>query len=451
MFNSKGQLVNKETSIFTQAAVGYVTLSPSQTEACANCVFYRSTGFDGIDWPHCHIVENYPDPIEPTGYCNEWRAKPVPPPDMTEAIVEAVEGIAETIMEAMPMMSVEMERKPLTFQQRIAKLFTRKKPMRAFEVVKSKDGSWVWHAIYSNNFEDLEGEILKESGFDNYIDRLDMGLIPMPVLQAWHTPGSEHGQADIVFRNGHFVHAVGHFFDSPLAAKAITYYRKHAGKLKMSHGFYAPEWAFDGKHYSDFNTIELTTLPPWAAANPYTSFEELSTMSPTPEKQKYLEELFGKEGAATILQSDEDHGKALEEMKIAFKDLAHVTPDEGEDEPADDGGDEGRKSLKVLYGDMATNIKELYDALLLQGKAIVAKDKQIEALTKKFDDETAAWQKELNTVRTIINQPPRRPSQDDSTVRKDSEQDLLKNAIPADDPKTGFWAGMGISVKTEGN
>ena len=55
----------------------------------------------------------------------------------------------------------------------------------------------------------------------------------MPVLMAWHTPGSEHGEADAVWRNEHFVHAIGHFDDTPQAEKAIAYYRKNAGKLKI--------------------------------------------------------------------------------------------------------------------------------------------------------------------------------------------------------------------------
>src|SRR5688500_3523798 len=68
----------KHTTIFTQSQANYTTLSPDMpASACSNCIFYRSTGYDGIDWPHCHIVEDWPLPIEPTGLCDEWRLNPI--------------------------------------------------------------------------------------------------------------------------------------------------------------------------------------------------------------------------------------------------------------------------------------------------------------------------------------------------------------------------------------
>lgn len=421
-----------------QDEVNYVPLSATDGKACANCRWFLAHG-------GCFIVQgDKPEPILATGYCDRWETPPAPAAEPAEAIVEAVEEMAEAIVESTMPMYTEMERKPLTLGERFKRLFTRRKVQAPFEIIKSTDGTLLWHAIYSNNFEDLEGEILTAKGFDNYIDRLDMGLIPMPSLQAWHTPGSEHGQADIVFRVGHFVHAIGHFFDTPLAAKAISYYRKNAGKLKMSHGFYAPEWAFDGKHYLDFNTIEITTLPPYAAANPYTSFEELTAMTLNPDKQKYLEELFGKDGAAALIQTDEEYGKALEQMRIAFKEMAQTQPET----PAAAAADAEPTALKSLYADISTNLKELYEALLVQGKVLVGKDAEIKALQTKYDGEITSLQKELDEVRTVINAPPRRPAHDSSTVRKDGED--LKNVIPADDPTTGFWSGMGVVIKPEG-
>jgi hypothetical protein len=291
----------------------------------------------------------------------------------------------------------------------------------------------------------LEGEILTAKAHDNYIARLDMGLVPMPVLMAWHTPGSEHGEADAVWRNEHFVHAIGHFDDTPQAEKAIAYYRKNAGKLKMSHGFTAPEWAFDGKHYEDYNTIEITTLPPYAAANPYTSFEELMTMQKTmsEDKLRYLEAVVGKDKAAEIVAADERRGKALEEMKVAYKDYANLAPDEGDAE--DDGDDESRKALSAVYGDLATGMNELVGLVALQAKALEAKDAAIKSLETKFDTETAAWQKELDALRTVVNMPPRRASQDTSTVKKDS--DNLTDVLPTADPLTRILTGAGMAVK----
>ena len=111
----------------------------------------------------------------------------------------------------------------------------------------------------------------------------------------------------------------------------------------------------------------------------------------------------------------------------------------------DDGDDESRKALSTIYGDLATGMNELVGIVTLQAKALEAKDAAIKALDTKFEAQTSAWQKELEALRTVVNMPPRRASQDFSTLRKES--DNLQNVIPADDPATSFWTGMGVAMK----
>lgn len=422
----------------TQVEVHYVPLSATRGKACANCRWFMNEG--------CFIVEGYPESILATGYSDRWEATPAPAPDLTdvltEAVTEAVVNIGTAITDAMPTPPVmDMGKsKPKSFSQRLRSLFTPKPADDAFSVFKGTDGQWYWHAIFTNNFEDLEGEILTEKAHDRYITRLDMGLVPMPVLQSWHTPGTEHGEADTLWRSNHFVHAVGHFDDTQDAEKAIAFYRKNAGKIKMSHGFTAPEWAFDGKHYDDYNTIEITTLPPYAAANPYTSFEELKTMQKmTDEKRRYIESMFGKEKLAEIEAADEQRSKALEDMKVAYKDFADATPP-----AAAAPTSEQEKALSVVYSDLVATQNEIVNLLTLNTKALKAKDDSIAALKAQFDTETAAWQKELTDLRTLVNAPPRRASQDESTVVKEGE---LTNALPTDDPLSK-WLGLPLKPKT---
>lgn len=371
-------------------------------------------------------------------------AQPESQVEQSTVVNEPIEIPAETVV-VPPVLSIEMERNPKTFRDRLRDLIPKAKPRDdTFTVFKGTDGQWHWHAVFTNNFEDLEGEILTEKAHDNYIARLDMGLVPMPTLQVWHIPGSEHGEADMLFRNGHFVHAVGHFDDTPEGEKAIAYYRKNASKLKMSHGFTAPEWAFDGKHYEEYNTIEITTLPPYAAANPYTSFEELMNMTKdiTEEKRRQLALVVGDKKADEIIASSTEWGKSLEKVKIAYKDYADLSPTPNE---SSDDDSESRKALSTIYGDLATGMNELMSIVTLQAKALEAKDAAIKALDTKFEAQTAAWQKELDALRTVVNMPPRRASQDFSTLRK--EGDNLQNVIPADDPATSFWTGMGVAMK----
>lgn len=419
----------------TQSEVNYVALSPNRAKACANCRWCLAESND------CYIVEDDPEPILVTGYCDRWEAVPVPPPapDIAEAIGEAVgEAISESM--GMPMEASYTPPKRKTFSDRLRSLFTRKQSDDAFSVFKGTDGEWHFHAIYTNNFEDREDEILTTKGHDKFIARVDMGLIPMPVLQAWHIPGTEHGEADVIWRNDHFVHAIGHFYDTPDAQKAIEFYRKNAGKIKMSHGFVVPQNAFDGKHYDDFNTIEITTLPPYAAANPYTSFEELQTMAKqlTDEKRRYVETLFGKDKVAEIEAADEQRGKALEDMRIAYKDFADTTEPAAET-PAPTS--EQEKALTAVYTDLVASHDELVSLVATLTKASKAKDEVITKLEAKFDVQIAALQKDNEALRTLVNAGPRRASQDMSTaVSKEGE---LKDALPRENELSN-WLGLPI-------
>lgn len=424
--------------MLTQAETNYVPLSATAGKACANCRWFMNDG--------CFIVAyGEPEPIIATGYCDRWETSPAPEaaPDMAEIIVEAVGEAVESVTEALIPMSMEASYTPpkrKTFSDRLRSLFTRKQSDDAFSVFKGTDGEWHFHAIYTNNFEDREDEILTTKGHDKFIARVDMGLIPMPVLQAWHIPGTEHGEADVIWRNDHFVHAIGHFYDTPDAQKAIEFYRKNAGKIKMSHGFVVPQNAFDGKHYDDFNTIEITTLPPYAAANPYTSFEELQTMAKqlTDEKRRYVETLFGKDKVAEIEAADEQRGKALEDMRIAYKDFADTTEPAAET-PAPTS--EQEKALTAVYTDLVASQDELVSLVATLTKASKAKDEVITKLEAKFDAQIAVLQKDNEALRTLVNAGPRRASQDNSTaVSKDSD---LKDALPRENELSN-WLGLPI-------
>lgn len=443
-YNSKGQVVHKESSVFTQAAVGYTMLSTKGNQACANCIFYRSAGFDGIEWPHCHIVENYPDAIEPTGYCNEWREKPEPPPDMVEAISEE---IAEAVSEAVITISeqvVTMEKKP-GIVGKIKSLFTGDKSDTGFEVFKGTDGKYYWHATYTNNYEDLDGEIITEKAHDKYITRLDMGLIPMPELWLWHTPGTKHGQAKAIWRNGHFIHAVGEFDDTPFAAKCIEYYRKN--KVKNSHGFTVPKWAFkDGRHYEDYNTFEITTLPPKAAANPYTSFEELKAMALSEEKRRFIEAVGGKDKLAEIEKQDGEKEKALETLQIEYKEFANGT---GDSETVVKSTEEDlRKVVYQMMEDDNTKFEMVKNAL-----SVVKAERAERAADKAaFEKQIKEQNEKIAGLEKQLNMKPQRPSEAAQTIVDELTAAAHKGKLPQEvDAKTKALVDQfGSAIKVEG-
>lgn len=426
------------TGELTQAETNYIPLSTTKNAACANCRWFLAYG-------DCYIVEDEPEPILATGYCNRHETAPEPQPDPTEVLAEA---IADVVMdnasmitgaiESMPMMSMEASlggRKKNTLKERILNLFKGKQKPDDFDVFKGADGKWYWHATHTNNFEDLEQEILTEKAHDAYIARLDLDLVPMPVLEAWHTPGTEHGKALMLWRNGHFVHAVGVFDETPLAEKAIAFYRKNKGKIKLSHGFTAPEWAFDGKHYDDYNTFEISTLPPFAAANPFTSFEEIKDMAMTEEKRRHLTAMFGEETVKQLEAKDTERGKALEEARVAYKDYAKLEPEK----PAEKSDTE--KALGTLYGELLEGQTEMLNMVKTLATALQSKDTELETLKGARETDKQEWLKQLNEVREQVNMTPARASQSDSTRRTEEEAKTLKDKIPQADALSK-WIGL---------
>ncbi len=413
--------------MLTQAETGYVPLSSTKGKACANCRWFLNGG--------CFIVESYePEPILATGYCNRWEATPVP-------VQPEVEPIPVLVVEP-PEMEYAMERKPKqSIVSRIKEMFTGNKDNPDFEVFKDDSGNWHWHATYTNNYEDLEQEIISEKAHDKFINRLDMGLVPMPELWVWHTFGTAHGKAKLVWRNDHFIHAVGDFDGSTEAKAAIEYYQKN--KVKLSHGFTVPRWAFKDGVYEDYNTFEISTLPPKAAANPYTSFEELKTMAMTDEKRRQLKEVFkwSDEKIEQVAQMDENRAKALGELEVAYKDFADTTPE--------------KLVSKAKEQDVSGVVYELMEAqdtgfgMLKNALSIIKAQKEAnDKIVAEYDKRVKSQDEAIAELRKQLNMKPQRSSQADSTLDTEAGE-AFKDKLPKDaDAKTKQLQAMfGNAIK----
>lgn len=402
--------------MLTQTETNYVPLSTSRGKACANCRWFVVNGWENKP-PTCHLVDYYPEPILATGYCDRWEASAVPEPPAQEPI--------QVVIVEPPEMEMEMARKPKGIVERIKEVFTGSKDAPEFEVFKDDEGAWHWHATYTNNYEDLEGEILSQKAHDKFIGRLDMGLVPMPELWVWHTFGTKHGQAKLIWRNEHFIHAVGDFEDTPEAKAAVEYYRKN--KVKLSHGFTVPRWAYKDGIYEDYNTFEISTLPPKAAANPYTSFEELKTMAMTDEKRRQLKEVFkwSDEKIAAVEQMDENRSKALGELEVAYKDFADTSAVKPESKATD-------KDANLLVYELM-EAQDTGFGMLKNALAVIKAQKEENAqIVSGLKAEIESFTKELGDVRKQLNMKPQRASEADSTIDEQLGAEN-KSKLPQDD------------------
>lgn len=426
----------------TQAETSYVTVSTKRGTACANCRWFSKD-----DGGYCHLIENYPAEILPTGYCERHEALPDAEPVEVEPVpVVIVE--AEGMMEASTGGLIEQPKKLIDVGEPGPELIVPKGKgfiNKAVEFVTSKltlgskapalPGFEVqgnrWVAWWSNNLEDREGEFFPAKAIDEYIARVDMGIVPMPELWDWHIPGTRHGQADVLFRHGHFVVAGGTFDDTPQAKAAMKDYQKHPHKYAVSHGFkYNPD-KFTENAYWQFNTFEISPLPVGKEANPYTKFEEVAPVL-TDEKKAYLREKYGAEIADSLIAKTEEANKAVEELGVAYKDFTPVT-----DNPA-------AVAVEAVKG-AEQSLMELVGAVI-EDNVFVTKSvtEALQALTTEREARAALQStlteqaQQIKALQDELKLSPRAASSAVETALSDEEAETVKSSIPRE--VDSFWS-----------
>lgn len=124
----------------------------------------------------------------------------------------------------------------------------------------------------------------------------------------------------------------------------------------------------------------------------------------TPQKQQYLDEVFGKDEAAKIVADLNGAGEALKEMGVAYKEFVGASANEQADESG--ASDEAYKSL-------------IGTALEGHGETV----KVVQAMRKAFDTREAAWKTEreklearLKAVEKALASPASAASTSDETA-----------------------------------
>lgn len=304
---------------------------------------------------------------------------------------------------------------------------------------------------WSNNFEDRDGELFSEKAIDDYVDRVDMGMVPPPELWVWHAgKGVRIGQAAMVGRHGHFVVALGEFDDSSTAQKAKAYYQKHQRETGVSHGFTYPATAFDGRVYHSFNTFEISLLPKAVAANPFTNLEQVkeSMKMLNENKRKYLRDVFGEE-ADHVLETLEESGKALEDMQLVYKDFTS-TRDPEPTEVSEQAVKEASSDLKDLIPDLIEGQAEVFKVNAAIMHAIKEARETIVALTARVEQAEKEARDATENMAALKADLPRRPSTDAETIIDEAKlPEAMKNSMKQLDESMSKL--LGVPVTKVGN
>lgn len=442
----------KAVAKITQTESAYVPLSVEAGKACANCRFFDG----GIGM--CALIQNHPADILPTGYCNRWEAPPAdnaaPKSEQAaEAAIEAVhEAIESAVQEATGQGMAEDKAhehtddetptappaQPAGFMERVKSLFNRP-DSSPFQVFKAVDGKHYWMARHTNIFEDRDKEILSSKAHAAYVARVALGLVDPPELWAYHTKGTRHGQADIVWEHAGFVFAIGHFDDTPEGQKAIKAYQKRKGKIELSHGFTYPRWALKSGVYDSYNTYEISTLPAGAASNPYTTFEEVNNMAMSEKQQNWIKESLGEEALKKALEAQgqaEKEGETLKALDKRYKDFAELETPTADDAKALDVA----KTVGSVLGNLISAQAELAE-MLETGKAEKAvADATVTAQAATLAaqaTELKAIKEQLEAVKAQLDSRPRQGSKDSATtIDPATLPESVKNAMAETDK---FW------------
>lgn len=138
----------------------------------------------------------------------------------------------------------------------------------------------------------------------------------------------------------------------------------------------------------------------------------------TPQKQQYLEEVFGKDEAAKIVTDLNGAGEALKEMGVAYKDFASTSANEP-DTPADEGSPEAYKELIGM-------------AFEGHGETV----KVVQSMKSALEAREAAWKTErekletrLKAVEKALASPASAASASDSTVIEGDKADEAEAEI----------------------
>lgn len=153
-----------------------------------------------------------------------------------------------------------------------------------------KTKSLRWLAGYSSNYidDDFQPDILSKEAHIDYINKVNSGKLPYPVLELWHLDGTEIGVSDYLLYDEDAGIAMATGIIYPEKENIVKSIAKMDVELGTSHGMnYIVRNEKDKKVIDKYVTIEISILPLVAAANKMTSFyilnKEKNMMS---DKQK---------------------------------------------------------------------------------------------------------------------------------------------------------------------
>lgn len=286
---------------------------------------------------------------------------------------------------------------------------------------KEESGEYRWLARYSNNFRDNDNppEIISKQSHERFVDMVDKGAYPLPELWLWHVKEWKCGQAtSVAYDDNGFAVAAG-YFDK--GKEEIAEWLSKQKNVAVSHAMPPSSLVRDTADRSvivQHQTVEISPLPMWAAANKLTGFVVLDALKeadmaiPQKKREAFINE-WGMSPAlldklekqnAQDAQNAKEEGRESKETKATepvkgqveteqvaaseqvAQDKTEVPADKQtkENDPLDQSP--SRREIADAFGSIISELKEMIEALSTQVTAI---DSEVKELKKVDDDKVA--------------------------------------------------------------
>lgn len=298
-------------------------------------------------------------------------------------------------------------------------------------VIVEKDLTGSWRAVMwpTNNFKDLDGDILAEIAHKEYAEWVNKNMDCAPLFVVGHIPGTERESAvDFVAYESGFL-----LMSSQLTEKeAADLLRMQAvTDIGMSHGSLVLERDPQNENViTKYRMVEVSDLPLERAANPFTDFDVLSKEAAMDVKQ-YLIEMLGEERAVnylakTGLKQDSLRKAGVEEKEAATPSQPAVPAAPADGQPID---------LAVLTEKLSKEFgMEQLSETILQLQEAADKVPVLEGLVKELlgSKEDALLEMIAPPIEKQLSWMTARPTQKkDNVLKKDeTEDDKLKKSAP---------------------
>ena len=308
---------------------------------------------------------------------------------------------------------------------KVMKSANKKLPMSKTAFYRSGDTIWFF-GVFSNNFEDVQGDIITEKAHEEYVTWLKETGVKPPItvfhqpryndavhltnymglvynkftaqeyndnLDALYKPFAIAKTENVLFLNG-FVFVIGKVYDHK--KDLVERLMQQSKTWGMSHGFIPVK--INDNIIEKYRSFEFTIVPGEYSANKITPIGFVRKENVMDEQLKGLSE------EERVLVNDLLEGKAedLEDATKKAKELlGGVLESKAEDVPVDDSEEETKKKKKEMMDEEEVESKATFDVAVLN--ELTTTFKTIAEVCDNLKTELKALNEKISVLETKVN------------------------------------------------